>query len=148
MQTFLPYQSFQRSARCLDRQRLGKQRVEAMQILRALLGMSTGWASHPAVAMWRGYEPALFNYMAAMTDEWGKRGYRNAKISEFAEMLAQDRDYMYVDQRDLTTPAWLGRRVFHASHRSNLLRKDAAWYGRFGWKEPADLPYVWPSAVQ
>lgn len=36
MQTFLPYPSGVKSARVLDRQRLGKQRVECLQILAAL----------------------------------------------------------------------------------------------------------------
>lgn len=48
MQTFLPYPSFAESARVLDRQRLGKQRVEVLQLLRALTGQTKGWANHPA----------------------------------------------------------------------------------------------------
>ena len=36
MQTFLPYADYTRTAKCLDRQRLGKQRVECKQILNAL----------------------------------------------------------------------------------------------------------------
>src|SRR3546814_11842397 len=40
-------------------------------------------------------------------------------------------------------PPWLGNAAFHASHRSNLLRKDPGFYGRYGWPEPPDLPYVW-----
>lgn len=32
----------------------------------------------------------------------------------------------------------------HASHRSNLLRKEPEYYTQFGWTEPPDLPYVWP----
>lgn len=36
MQTFLPYKSFEQSAACLDNKRLGKQRVEVLQILKAL----------------------------------------------------------------------------------------------------------------
>ncbi|MDQ1681515.1 MAG: hypothetical protein QOH99_56, partial [Frankiaceae bacterium] len=35
MQTFLPYADFGASARVLDDRRLGKQRVETLQILRA-----------------------------------------------------------------------------------------------------------------
>lgn len=42
MQTFLPYKSFVKSAACLDMRRLGKQRVEAKQILMALTGESKG----------------------------------------------------------------------------------------------------------
>ena len=45
---------------------------------------------------------------------------------------------------DTGMPSWLGDLDFHASHRSNLLRKDPEWYGQFGWNDPHDLPYVWP----
>lgn len=56
MQTFLPYPDFDDSARVLDYRRLGKQRVEARQILRAISGSTYGWQSHLAVRMWRGYQ--------------------------------------------------------------------------------------------
>ena len=36
MQTFLPYKSFEESAKVLDWRRLGKQRVEGMQIINAI----------------------------------------------------------------------------------------------------------------
>lgn len=56
MQTFLPYPDFELSARFLDRQRLGKQRVEAWQILNVLEelkipGRTPAWRNHPAVRM-------------------------------------------------------------------------------------------------
>ena len=54
MQTFLPVADFAESARLLDSPRLGKQRVETLQILRALELPDYGWANHPAVLMWRG----------------------------------------------------------------------------------------------
>ena len=38
MQTFLPYPDFKQSAACLDYRRLGKQRVEGVQILKKILG--------------------------------------------------------------------------------------------------------------
>ena len=38
MQTFLPYESFAESAKVLDWRRLGKQRVEGMQIIKAITG--------------------------------------------------------------------------------------------------------------
>lgn len=45
MQTFLPYPNFAASARVLDNRRLGKQRVECVQILKAIQpGYATGWA--------------------------------------------------------------------------------------------------------
>ncbi len=54
MQTFLPYPDFAESARVLDNKRLGKQRVEVLQILNVLTDSTRkGWRNHPAVAMWR-----------------------------------------------------------------------------------------------
>ena len=38
MQTFLPYPSFTRSAAVRDDRRLGQQRVESLQVVRALTG--------------------------------------------------------------------------------------------------------------
>lgn len=55
MQTFLPYPDFERSAAALDYRRLGKQRIEAYQILQTLQNPEQrSWRNHPAVRMWRG----------------------------------------------------------------------------------------------
>src|SRR3954469_7896888 len=53
MQTFLPVADFEESARLLDSPRLGKQRVETLQVLRALELPDYGWANHPVATMWR-----------------------------------------------------------------------------------------------
>ena len=131
MQTFLPYPSMGRSVRCLDYRRLGKQRVEAFQILNALAGKSKGWTNHPATRMWRGYEAALGWYKDLCIEEWIRRGYKNTMQTE-----------SYVGA--IVMPEWLGREDIHASHRSNLLKKDPDFYGVLGWTEPHDLEYVWP----
>ena len=52
MQTFLPYAGFADTAQVLDKRRLGKQRVEAIQVLRALTVPGYGWRHHPAATMW------------------------------------------------------------------------------------------------
>lgn len=135
MQTFLPYPDFRRSAQCLDRQRLGKQRVEAMQILNALRGKSKGWVNHPATRMWRGYEQMLELYLSACIAEWTCRGYQNS---------IPHPDSIYGNPESFPMPPWLGDHSFHASHRSNLLRKMPDWYQQFGWSEPPTLDYVWP----
>lgn len=57
--TFLPYEDFEAPARTLESRRLGKQRIEARQILRVLRGQSAGWRHHPAVLIWQGCEHAL-----------------------------------------------------------------------------------------
>lgn len=141
MNTFLPYPDYVQSAECLDTKRLGKQRVEVLQILRTLLGLSDGWKNHPAVKMWGGCEPSLVLYGIAVCDEWVRRGYLDtckSKILDICDPLGGE--YCI----PIPTPRWFGDPDFHASHRSNLLRKDHDWYGRFGWTEPDNLPYVWP----
>ena len=70
MQTFLPYAGFADSAAVLDVPRLGKQRVETLQILRALQFPDYGWRNHPAVLMWRGRVPALVSYGLSCVAAW------------------------------------------------------------------------------
>lgn len=194
MQTFLPYPDFAQSAACLDNKRLGKQRVECLQILRALskgkythqcapckyvwtdsadLNIEcpncknyfdrnkdylaskciytrvTPWYNHPAVKMWRGWECTLMEYSHSICQEWIKRGFKDTchdkiVILHYGSLnachIVTDRQQGH---NEYYTP-WLGNSAFHASHRSNLLRKDPAWYGQFGWTEPNNLPYVWP----
>ena len=140
MQTFLPSPSYAESAHVLDNRRLGKQRVECKQILLAMSKTSGGWVNHPATKMWRGYELELTKYALAMCKEWVERGYKDTLGLYFLAM----RDAYESDGRPATPPPWLGDESFHASHRSNLLRKAPDYYAQYGWSEPADLPYVWP----
>ena len=65
--TFLPWPDYNKTAKSLDDKRLGKQRVEALQILRANLGLTKGWRNHPAAVMWRGHEGSLIEYIYAMS---------------------------------------------------------------------------------
>ena len=137
MQTFLPYPSFYESLKVLDNKRLGKQRLEAMQLVNSTLKLEAtpnakiGWANHPARTMWRGYLDALKMYHNLAIQEWIIRGFKNTmKTYEIPEVV--------------TLPHWIGREDVHASHRSNLIRKDPIWYGKFGWSEPSTMEYVWP----
>jgi len=137
MQTFLPHASFTRSAQSLDRQRLGKQRVETLQIMKALNDPSYGWQNHPAVKMWRGHRGALMMYQEAICNEWTARGYKDTCLEKTRELI-QD-----VPTSEWLSPDWLGNYELHESHRSNLTRKLPEWYGEL-WNESPDLPYVWP----
>lgn len=127
----MPYPDFGMCAAVLDYRRLGKQRVEALQIGNAIRGESRGWRSHPCVRMWEGYLPALLAYQNAMVLEWGRRGYRNVKMG-----------LIPVDGVEL--PPWMGDERVHSSHRAALLLKDPEWYGQFGWKESPGYDYFWP----
>ena len=135
MQTFLPYKSFAQSAACLDMRRLGKQRVEAKQILMALTGESKGWVNHPATKMWRGYESALATYGLMCCNEWKMRGYTDTLTTYFC--------YVSVPESNGKMPDWLTDE-FCLSHRSNLIRKMPEYYGPMWPDVPDDLPYVWP----
>lgn len=142
MQTFLPYPSFAESARVLDTPRLGKQRVEALQLLRAVTIPTYGWRHHPAAKMWRGYVPALAKYGVAMTDEWMARGHPGTVRPQLL-LFAPEVEELTQDQLEL--PPWLGDESFHLAHRSNLVRKDPEHYrANFG-DVPDDLPYIWPA---
>ena len=158
IQTFLPYESFRESARCLDYRRLGKQRVECKQLLLAL-GVPVGehepkrssWVSHPATRMWSGHELSLAYYGQVVCREWRERGYKDTLLPQFKDAYEWlqgrwngDRHVFGVNGRGSTYPEWLGCEALHASHRSNLLRKNRQHYGQFGWSEADDLPYVWP----
>src|SRR5689334_13967442 len=89
MQTFLPDPDFDESARLLDTARLGKQRVETLQILRALELPDYGWAAHPAVLMWRGRVPALVAYGLAMVGAWRERGFADTTAEQIAEFAPE-----------------------------------------------------------
>jgi hypothetical protein len=141
MQTFLPYPSFAESARILDRARLGKQRVEALQLLRAVTIPTYGWRNHPAAKMWRGYVPALTKYALEMTDAWIALGHADTvrpQVLEFAPEVAS------LSQSVLDVPAWVYDETFHLAHQSNLIRKDPAFYGPLFPGVPDNLPYIWP----
>ena len=141
MQTFLPYPSFVDSASVLDVPRLGKQRVETLQLLRANTVPGYGWRHHPAAKMWAGYLPALVSYGLAMTDAWTAGGRADTVRGQLLE-FAPEVDGLVQDEIEM--PPWLGDEAFHLSHRSNLVRKDPEFYRpRFG-DIPDDLPYVWP----
>ena len=143
MQTFLPYPSFFKSAQCLDYRRLGKQRVEAWQILQTLRRKSSGWKYHPAVKMWKGHEIILATYGAVMCQEWIRRGYVDTLLPRFMAFINRSLGHTK-DYGDKKRPAWIGSRKFHSSHKSNLMRKDKVYYGKHFGNFRNDLPYVWP----
>lgn len=145
MQTFLPYESFRDSAQVLDYRRLGKQRLECKQIYLALTDPSYGWKAHPATQMWKGHEYYLLSYAIFITKEWIERGYKDSMLPWFEDKFHDARKSMHLRSYAKPYPAWLGNQEFHASHRSNLLRKAPKHYRQIWPNEPDNLEYVWPS---
>jgi hypothetical protein len=151
MQTFLPYPDFIRTAWSLDQRRLGKQRVETLQVLRGLTRERYGWRNHPAVKMWAGYEEALVRYGLDICTVWCAGGRADTCAASLtADFAAACGIGRVRDQEELAVagdlPPWLGREDLHLSHRSSLLRKDPEHYRPIFGDLPDDLPYVWPSS--
>jgi len=131
--TFVPFTDVRACAQTLDRLRLGKQRVEAYQLWRALKGLTKGWVNHPAAKMWAGHTCFLAMYCNAMIDEWVARGYNNtmARLPHCAHPKP---------------PWWWGWDPVHMSHRASLNRKMPGWY-TFDVGDYVHYGYVWPTKV-
>jgi len=170
MQTFLPYSSFAQSAKALDNKRLGKQRVECLQILQSLSIPGHGWANHPACLMWKPNPKELVRYGIAICSEWQSRGFNDTVEGKLLEWADNNPDLYSLDG----SLDWIGNVDFHNSHKSNLLRKaregifniiyylddpnfkawrirhaieTLKWYESQNWLVPPDLPYVWPTKI-
>ena len=137
MQTFLPYSDINESLKVLDNKRLGKQRVEAYQIISALTGRPklngkpySGWLNHPCCILWKYNVPMLKVYYNQSIREWISRGFKNTM--QFEEI-----------NESVTYPDWWGNERFHDSHKSNLLRKDPLFYSQYGWNVSPESPYTW-----
>lgn len=138
MQTFIPHGAdFQANAGVLDNKRLGKQRVEGLQILNTLTGVSQGWANHPAVKMWAGHVEALGAYTLEMCNRWISLGYKDTCKDKILTLIGGN-------PVNYLVPAWLGDPEVAISHQSNLIRKLPEHYGPLWPNVPADLPYKWP----
>ncbi|MBB5933337.1 MSMEG_6728 family protein [Streptomyces zagrosensis] len=151
MQTFLPYPRFSAAAAVLDARRLGKQRVETIQVLRGLTVPGYGWRHHPAVRMWTGYEEALVRYGLEMCRVWCDSGRADTCAGTLVADLATSGWHGEVRSQDELAqadelPPWLGDLAFHESHQSALVRKDPDHYGPHFPGVPDDLPYVWPES--
>jgi hypothetical protein len=148
VQTFLPYADFERSARVLDAKRLGKQRVETIQVVRALTVPGYAWAHHPAALMWKGYEEALGRYGIVCCEVWTERGFGDTCAATIATDLRAAGVDVIRTQDELAAagalPPWLEDEDLLRSHRSALVRKDPDFYRPAFPDVPDDLPYVWP----
>lgn len=139
MQTFLPYESFTATAKVLDNKRLGKQRVEGLQILKSLILEKYGWKNHPAVKMWKGSEYILIDYTFAIITEWKERCYHDTVFYDIQYYIKTHHDKL-----GTKIPLWLGNEKLHSSHRAALLAKNFDFYKKFKWNEKPELNYYWP----
>lgn len=168
MQTFLPYPNIIQSAQCLDNKRLGKQRVEALQILKAInqgLEIAFIWDwddngkeykkllwfksldSGDGIIKTPWFNHPCIKMWKGFTD--ALEHYMNLCIQEWERRKFKNNMLMCIGKlrypkRVRIMPPWFGNRDFHDSHKSNLLRKMPEHYSKFGWQVSNNLPYIWP----
>lgn len=152
----------------LDYKRLGKQRLEAKQLINILEKMDNGedvnnigFAKHPACLMWFGYTNALKAYFNLCVIEWISRGYKNTM-----ELYDVDHDkFVNVEcefdgistvfkgedgDNPYEFPPFASFPPFILSHKAALIRKNPVYYKDLLCEEVEPyikLGYLWPSKV-
>ena len=169
MQTFVPVSdSYAASVAVLDRSRLGKQRVETLQLITAITGLAfpnareiaaghepgrifdrgpkRAWQRHPAALMWSQDVFGLVCYQRATCAEWANRGHKDTCLEKTEALLdefSQRRTFSLSEW-----PNWWGDERVHDSHKANLVRKDPGLYGPMWYDvEPAE-GYFWPTYLK
>lgn len=137
--TFIPYSNFKKCAAVLDNKRLGKQRVEAKQILNILLNetKTQGWRNHVVTLMWKGHEEALKYYYNCIVEEWIKRGFENNMP-------------LFTLRAKPSMPWFVKNASIQMSHRASLIRKDPSFYKQIFTKVPTSYlkyKYIWPAQL-
>lgn len=146
----------------LDMKRLGKQRVEAAQIISILEYYDehgelpdNGWANHKVTKMWMGHTKALKMYFNYTVKYWIERGYKNTY--EFYEDVDCEIIKCRFDGRTAvfekeatseTFPLWFSFPPIHYAYRAALYMKDPEFYADFVSKKVRPYigrGYLWPS---
>lgn len=137
MMTFIIMADFILNAALLDDQRLGKQRVEAKQIVDIIEGKKKAWSNHPIVLAWTPFLIGLKYYTNCIISEWINRGRVNNME-------------LYPDLPDMIPiPWWAQWDRLIQSHRAMLLRKDPFYYkNKFTCEsEYNQYGYIWPHKI-
>lgn len=159
MQTFLtstdpdPQTAIVQTFEMLDQQRLGKQRVEAYQILLSYEEQTKkqplkyqGWNGLPAVRMWAGHLPALCVYGIINCMVWRRHGHSDSLLAEFQK---RRRVYLANDPDAVQWPWWFGHCSMVRTHQTKLYHKNSPkWVDYHQRTAPKHhvmkLPYLWP----
>jgi len=134
--TFILDQDLVASFKLLDDRRLGKQRVEAHQIINAIEGKSKGWTSHPITKGWSKHVDALKVYFNLCVMEWEGRGRNNSMPLYDVPM-----------DGSVVFPWWVVNLPVIYSHQASLLRKEPSFYSEllFPPEEYKSVGYLWPN---
>ncbi len=155
--------SFYFSLSCLDNKRLGKQRVEANQLISIITTrkqfnlhnevnkytlsqlkkqypeIKFGWINHPATLLWEDYLEELKLYFNICIRVWTSR--KNVK----GQPMKNNMPFHKVLLREQYTrvPWFLTNTRFTNAHQSALMFKEPAHYKQFKWQVEPKLDYIW-----
>lgn len=134
MQSFITSSCLLTCSKNLDNKRLGKQRLEGVQMLNAMNNPhNRGWKNHPCTEMWRPYQESLKFYINCIIEEWIFRGFKNTMqfFPQYSEQM----------------PDWFHWQSLQRSHKASLLRKNPHFYKNIFIKNIDDyeklVPYLW-----
>ena len=156
--TWVPLEDMTASAATLNQQHIVAQLGEGSIVLRALLEPcdGAGWRHHPAVRMWRGYEPAFVRYLVLHSAEARRRGYYTVNFDRRFTTAGGAADFFDTNfavvsahmppnlvPASIVMPWWWGGEI-HARDRAALVARFPEHYGPI-WPdvEPLDEPW-WP----
>lgn len=164
--TFVTNDNLIDCAKNLDDRRLGKQRVEAKQLIDLLIKKQNGetkiaWENHPAALMWIGHIDALKIYYNYMVREWISRGFiNNMELYSINEEHTLIRSYidntgkthlLPTENKGVVFPWWFIWMPFVCSHRAALIRKDTSYFTKFkdnNIEYFLKRGYVWPDRIK
>ena len=164
---FIPFPNIYMSVKCLDRERLGKQRVECKQIIdlleeydRTHILPEKGWSSHPAFLSWIGFTNHLKVYFDICVKEWTDRGYVNNMQTynidqskyNIVECSFDGKTATYNNSKfnEFSFPYWVSFPPFYKSHQAALLRKNPKYYIEYFGNELGEFinnGYLWPCRI-
>ena len=168
--TFIVSEDFETTAKALDNKRLGKQRLEARQILDKCEYLNIhGWdkekykgtkyasyVNQPVLLMWKDHTSALRLYYNAIVKEWMARGFENnMPLLAHKPRLVNGKYKRTIVMEGapvpkVEMPPWLTWKPFLWSHMAALLRKNPKYYENSFPELPKNylgLGYVWPTKV-
>jgi hypothetical protein len=131
--TFVTADTPMECAKVLSTKHLGKQRLEAYQIIRVLLGQQNGYKNHPICKMWYENVDGLKYYYNCCIDEWVARGFKNTMVK-------------YDDIKDPALPWWFTNKQIQACHMASLVRKNDEYITKFNiqnYDSYLDHGYIW-----
>ena len=117
MQLFLPHADFKKSARDLDVRRLGKQRLEILELI------TFRRPNHPCARAWRGHEYQAAIFGLAVCDEWIRRGYKDTQRDKIREAM---KELLYQP----LYPSWFGKKQIHDIYKGRLISKSPDFYSQ------------------